>query len=86
MENTQFTIELPQTWLQLGLNKEQIQARVQEWLIISLFSEGRIKAASLLGIRRIEFLDLLHKHGIAYIDYSPEEIESELETVNRLSA
>lgn len=33
---------------------------------------------------RLEFLDLLHRRGIAYLGYSPDEIAEELEIVQRL--
>jgi uncharacterized protein (DUF433 family) len=45
-----------------------------------LFVEGRIssgKAAQLLDISRLAFLDLLRAHGVAYVNYSPEELADE---------
>ena len=58
-----------------------------EWLVFSLFKDERVssgRAARLLGITRLEFLDLLRRRGIAYLDYSPDEIAEELEAVQRL--
>jgi hypothetical protein len=37
-----------------------------------------------LGLTRIEFLALLRRRGIAYVDYSPAEIAEELAAVNTL--
>jgi len=60
---------------------------VIEWLVLSLFKDERIssgKAAQLLGITRIEFLALLRRRGIAYVDYSPDEVAEELAAVKSL--
>ncbi len=59
-----------------------------EWLVLSLFTEERVssgKAARLLNISRIVFLALLRKRGIAYVDYSEEELAEEFAAVNKLS-
>lgn len=80
---TQRTIEiqLSEPLLQFGFDEEEIQRRVVEWLVISLFTEERIssgKAAQLLGVSRLTFLALLRDHGVAYIDYTEGELQAEL--------
>ncbi len=58
-----------------------------EWLVLSLFTEERIssgKAARLLNISRIEFLALLRVRGIAFIDYTDDELAEEFEAVEAL--
>jgi predicted HTH domain antitoxin len=60
---------------------------VAEWLVLSLFTEERIssgKAARLLNISRIEFLALLRVRGIAFIDYTDDELAEEFEAVEAL--
>ena len=60
---------------------------MKEWLVLSLFTEGHIssgKAAHLLNISRVDFLDLLSARGIAYINYSPEELAEEFAAVEPL--
>jgi predicted HTH domain antitoxin len=60
---------------------------VAEWLVLSLFTEERIssgKAARLLNISRIEFLALLRVRGIAFIDYTDDELPEEFEAVEAL--
>ena len=60
METT-FEVRLPLPLLRLGLDKDDVQQHVTEWLVLSLFVEGRIssgKAARLLNISRMAFLDL----------------------------
>jgi len=52
------------------------------------FIEERIssgKAAQLLDMSRVEFLPLLREGGIAYVNYSPEELAEELAAVESLT-
>ena len=80
-------IKIPENLLQFGLGREEIQRRVNEWLVLSMFTEERIssgRAARLLGISRVEFLVLLRERGIAYIDYTREELEEEFAAVEAL--
>ncbi len=88
MSETIVEVRVPTPLLQLGLDHEEVQRRVIEWLVLSLFTEERVssgKAARLLNISRIEFLALLRKRGIAYVDYSEEELAEEFAAVNNLS-
>jgi|YNPMSStandDraft_1061717.scaffolds.fasta_scaffold42423_1 predicted HTH domain antitoxin len=55
--------------------------------VLASFKGGKIsagKAAQLLGMTKVEFLDLLAARGIAYIDYEPAEIADELEAAKQL--
>ena len=82
-----FQVQLPPSLLQFGLSKDDIQGRITEWVVLLLFSEGRIssgKAARLLNMNRLDFIALLQTRGIAYINYSPEELDEEIETAKRL--
>ena len=84
MTSTILEIQLPAPLLRLGISREEISNRVAEWLVLSLFVEGRIssgKAGQLLGISRIEFLDLFRKHGIAYVDYTEDDLSDEWQAV-----
>lgn len=87
MQTVTMEITVPKALLSLGLGQEQIQKELEKWLVISLFQEGRIssgKAGNLLGISRREFLALLDQEGIAYFDYSDEELEAEFEAARKL--
>jgi predicted HTH domain antitoxin len=89
MSDTIVEVRLPTPLLQLGLNREDVQRRVTEWLVLSLFTEERIssgKAARLLNISRIDFLALLRQRGIAYIDYSEDELADEFAAVEKLAS
>lgn len=87
MTETTFQVSVPTPLLQYGLDQNEVQRRLVEWLVLSLFSEGHVssgKAASLLNIPRVEFLALLRARGIAYINYTPEELDEEFEAVGKL--
>jgi predicted HTH domain antitoxin len=88
MSDTVVEIHLSSSLLQFGLDREEVQRRVTEWLVLSLFTEERIssgKAARLLNISRIDFLALLQQRGIAYIDYSEDELADEFAAVEKLT-
>ncbi len=85
--NPTLELQIPLALLQFGLDQAEIQRRLKEWLVFSLFTEGRIssgKAASLLEISRVEFLALLRERGIAYLNYPPTELAAEFAAVAAL--
>jgi predicted HTH domain antitoxin len=87
MADTAFEIQVPSALLQLGIDQHDLQQRVTEWLVLSLFSDGYVssgKAAQLLNMSRIHFLTLLRKRGIAYVNFTPDELADELATVDAL--
>lgn len=88
MSQTSFSVNIPGNLLNLGIEPDEIQRRISEWLVFSLFSEGKIssgKAAKLLGLSRLDFIQLLKTHGVAFINYTDEEIKEEIEAVKKLS-
>lgn len=87
MAETTLSVQIPTDLLNFGMNQDEIQRRISEWLVFSLFSEGKIssgKAGKLLGISRLEFIQLLKTRGIAFINYSEDEIKEELKSVKKL--
>lgn len=87
MSEATLEIHIPAPILRYGLTQDDVQLRVVEWLVLSLFTEGRIssgRGARLLNISRIEFLALLRARGISYIDYSREELEEEFAAVDEI--
>jgi predicted HTH domain antitoxin len=87
MSETTLEIRVPTPLLQFGIPREDVQRRVVEWLVLSLFTEERIssgKAARLLEINRVDFLALLRQHGIAYVNYSEDELAEEISAANAL--
>ena len=84
---TTLQVQVPSELLAFGYSQSDVQRRVVEWLALSLFIEGRIssgKAARLLTISRVEFLDLLRRRGIAYVDMTQEELAEEFAAVRSM--
>lgn len=80
------TVELnvPPDLIVLGMTPQKIATRWLEWAVIALFQDEVIssgKAARLLGISRREFIVLLGKRGLAYLDQSEDELVAELYTL-----
>jgi len=81
-------VTLSKEMLSFGLDKDDVNREINKWLAFSLFRDDRIssgKAASLLGMTRRDFLDLLYREGLAYLDYSEEEMEAEAESARELT-
>lgn len=75
------TVPIPDFAADYGLRPEDVEHRLKEWLVLSLFAEERIstgKAAKLLGIPRLAFIDLLRRWGISYLDLDTDELASDL--------
>jgi predicted HTH domain antitoxin len=88
MQTVTLEVTLPKKLLAYGLDKEDVNREVGKWLVFSLFRAERVssgKAASLLGMTRREFLELLHREGVAYFDYSEEELQAEFASVRELT-
>lgn len=88
MADTAFEIQVPSALLQLGIDQADVQQRVTEWLVLSLFIDGHVssgKAAQLLSMSRVAFLALLRKRGIAYVNYTADELADEFATVDTVS-
>ena len=67
MLETNLNVRVPNSLLNLGLTQEEIQRRVSEWLVFSLFSEGKIssgKAGKLLGIELLDHV-IVSKDGFS---------------------
>ncbi len=89
MREETIEVRIPASLLAFGLNQDEVQRRITEWMVLSLVTEDRIssgKAANLLGMSRVDFLALLRQRGIAYIDYTPEELAEEFEAVDALKS
>jgi len=87
MSEITFEVTVPPALVQFGFNQNHVQRNIKEWLVLSLFTDSHVssgKAAKLLDISRIDFLALLRKRGIAYIDYSQQELDEEFDSVRTL--
>lgn len=70
----------------LNVSKTELPYALQNLIAMGLFREGHIsagKGAEILGIRKWDFIQLLSKHGVVYIDLSPEEALSDIEAIRK---
>jgi len=87
MSESSYEVRLPNSLSQYGFSQKEIQQRFVEWLVLSLFTEGRVssgKAAKLLNVSRVDFLDLLRLRGVAYINYTSDELAEEFKSIKAL--
>ena len=80
-----FVWEIADASLDPALEAELLAAAKQE-TALRLFRDGRISgglAARLLGLTRLEFLDLLRRHGAPFVAYTDEELERDLRDLSR---
>ena len=86
MDNVTLEITLPkQVLLSLGLSRDDATRALKKFLVLQLARDGRIstgKAAELLGLSKYEFVQLMAAEGIAYFNYSSDEISEEFKNVN----
>jgi predicted HTH domain antitoxin len=86
--NLTLDIKIPSPIAQFGFSKEDVQNHIEEWLVLSLFTQERIssgKAAQLLNISRMDFLKLLKHYHINYFNYTDEELNEEFAAVKNLT-
>ena len=87
MREITLQVQVPSELMEYGLSPADVQRHVAEWLVLSLFSDGRVssgKAARLLAIPRAEFLALLRRRGIPYVDMTDEELAEEFAAVRSM--
>ena len=73
--------------LSIGLPEEKLTFDIKKVYLFDLFSKGKIssgKAAEILGVSKIKFIDLLNDNGIPYYDYTEDEWHEEIQTVNEV--
>ncbi len=59
----------------------------REFIVVELYRQARIsggKAAELLGMRRMQFIERAAELGIPWFDLSPGELDEEFEAVRKL--
>lgn len=66
----------------LGETPEEFERELRFLVAAKLYELGRIssgRAAEMAGMERVAFLDELGRHRISVINYSPEELEREIQ-------
>lgn len=82
MDTLTVSLELPRDLLDaLDVPQKQLSMRLRTLITVALFQEGKLstgKGAEILGISKLEFIQLLSKHGIDYFTESPSELTAEV--------
>jgi predicted HTH domain antitoxin len=76
-----FEMEVPDGAIDTGAAEAEFVRSVKEQTILKLYSEQRIttgEAAEMLGLTRIEFLDLLRRTGVGFFVELDEEDVAQL--------
>ena len=76
-------VELPESVVQkLGKSTQEATRHLAELAFVELFRQGEVSsgwAARQLGIGKDEFIRLLAKHQVPYIDLTEEELRQQVE-------
>ena len=85
METLTVALRLPRDLLAaLDVSSAQLEPRLRELIALELFREGLIssgKGAEILGLSKIEFVQLLAQRGICYFSESPEELAADVQSL-----
>ena len=78
-------VELPESVVQrLGSTVQEATRHLVELAVIDLFHQGELsegKAADLLGLNRVEWRDLLARHGVPHTVVTQESLEHDLNSL-----
>ena len=84
------SVSMPQALLvETGLSTEAAGEALLQAFVLSMYRQDRIssgKAARLLGVHRLEFIRMLAEEKIPYLNYTPEELEAELDAIEQWPA
>ena len=66
----------------VSTTRSEFEAQVRLMAALKMFELGKLssgKAAQLAGMSRVEFFEMCGRYHVPVVNYSPEELESELE-------
>ena len=69
------------------VDKKQLEERLRKEEILELFADRKMpagRASRELGLTRIEFMELCHKRNIPLYDYTLEDFEQDVKTIDKL--
>ena len=70
-----------------SVDKKQLEEHLRKEAIIALFAEGKMpagRANRALGLTRLQFMDLLQQRGISIVDYTIDDFDLDMKTVEEL--
>lgn len=86
METMVLKVAIPKDMFSmLGFSQSEAAEAVKEFSVLGLYLEHKVsagKAAELLDIQKREFVRLLARRGVPYLDYSEEELQEEFRAVD----
>jgi predicted HTH domain antitoxin len=65
----------------VSTTRQELEAQIRLMAALKMFELGKLssgKAAQLAGISRVEFFEMCGRYHVPIVNYSPEEIETEL--------
>lgn len=68
----------------ISTTREELEYQIRLMAALKMFELGKLssgKAAQLAGITRVEFFEMCGRYHVPIINYSPEELERELEAL-----
>lgn len=86
LEPISVTVDVPAA-VAGGRSPEALAAELRRLVVLDAFRRGEIgsgKGGRLLGIGRVEFIDLCAHYQIPTIQYGPGELEQELASIRTL--
>lgn len=88
MKTLTVTLELPRDLVGvLDAPPGDVEAQLRELIALALYREGRVssgKAAELIGISKLAFVQLAAQHGLNYFTESPAELSAEVDQLGQM--
>lgn len=82
MNTISLEVNLPADLLTLlRVSQRELAQDVQHWVALELFRDRKIsagKAAEVAGVSVAEFMEISRQRGVAWTEYTDEELETEL--------
>ncbi len=90
MQTVSLKLEFPAELLALlRKSRREMERDAQIWIALELFRQRKVsagKAAELAGLSLSEFMDISRQHGVAWVSYTDEELETEIQDARYLGA
>lgn len=89
MQTVSLKLEVPSDLLTLlRKSRQEMEQEAQLWIALELFRQRRVsagKAAELARVTLSDFMDVTRRHGMAWVSYTDEELEAEIQEAKALA-